>query len=98
MKQQTSGSMNYWGGSFDYRYSKIHVNKDTASYRPDGSIRIIVTHRDPELPGTNWLDTAGHDRGVWLLRFLEPSEDRLPTVREMSFSELQKLDDADAVD
>lgn len=85
----------YWGGSFDYRYWKIHVNKHTASYRPDGSIRIIVSHRDPELPGTNWLDTAGHDRGVWLLRLLEPGEERLPTVQEMSFSEVQKLESAD---
>jgi hypothetical protein len=81
----------YWGGSFDYRYWKIHVNDQTASYRRDGSIRIIVAHRDPGLSDANWLDTAGHDRGVWIIRWMEADQERIPEVRRMPFSELETL-------
>ena len=81
----------YWGGSFDYRYWNIHVNKETAVYRPDGSLRIVIAHRDPGLGDANWLDTAGHDRGFWNLRWMEASEDRLPTLRLVKFSELASL-------
>ncbi|MBW2270899.1 MAG: DUF1214 domain-containing protein [Deltaproteobacteria bacterium] len=81
----------YWGGSFDYRYWKVHVNKETALYRPDASVRIVVAHRDPGLVDANWLDTAGHDQGVWNLRWMEAREDRLPTVRVVEFAELAGL-------
>jgi len=39
----------YWGASFDYRYWNIHVNDRTACYRPDGSVRIVIAHRNPGL-------------------------------------------------
>ena len=81
----------YWGGSLDYRYWKIHVNDQTAVLRPDGSVRIVVAHEDPGLTDANWLDTAGHDRGVWILRWMEASEDRTPTVRRVPFSDLGSL-------
>ena len=58
---------------------------------PDGSLRFVIAHRDPGLADTNWLDTAGHDRGFWNLRWMEPSEDRLPTLRLVKFSELASL-------
>ena len=81
----------YWGGSFDYRYWNIHVNKETAVYRADGSLRFVIAHRDPGLADANWLDTAGHDGGFWNLRWMEPVEDRLPTLRLVKFSELASL-------
>jgi len=81
----------YWGASFDYRYWKINVNNHTACFRPDGSVRIVIAHRNPGLADTNWLDTAGHDRGVWTLRWMEADEDRRPTVRRMPLAELHHL-------
>ena len=33
--------------SLDYRHHRIHVNKHTAHYEPDGSLRIVLAHRDP---------------------------------------------------
>lgn len=59
---------NYWMESLDYRYHKIHLNKSTAHYEPDGSVRIVVAHRDPQVP--NWLSTAGHARGTMLFRWI----------------------------
>ena len=81
----------YWGGSLDYRYWNIHVNSETAALRPDGSVRIIQSHRNPGLADTNWLDTAGHDRGVWTIRWLEAEENVVPEVRVVPFGELRSL-------
>lgn len=81
----------YWGASFDYRYWNIHVNNDTAFVKPDGSVRIVIAHRNPGLAEINWLDTAGHDRGVWTLRWMEAASDTRPTVRRVPFSALGEL-------
>ena len=81
----------YWGGSFDYRYWKINVNNDTACLRPDGSVRIVIAHRNPGLADTNWLDTAGHGAGVWTLRWMEAAHDHRPNVRRVRFDALKAL-------
>jgi hypothetical protein len=60
---------NHWMESLDYRYYPIHVNKQTAVYGKDGSVRIVVAHRDPGLP--NWITTAGHDCGTMCLRWVK---------------------------
>jgi len=41
---------NHWMESLDYRYFPVWVNKVTARYRPDGSVRIVVAHTDPDFP------------------------------------------------
>ncbi len=79
----------YWGASFDYRYFQINVNNHNACVRSDGSVRIIIAHKNPGLADTNWLDTAGHDRGVWTLRWMEAAHDHQPTVRRVPFDELK---------
>ncbi|CAB1367935.1 conserved protein of unknown function [Denitratisoma oestradiolicum] len=59
---------NYWQESLDYRYHRIHLNCKGAQYQPDGSVRIVVAHRDPGTP--NWLTTAGHHEGTCLFRLI----------------------------
>src|SRR5262245_4003384 len=81
----------YWGGSFDYRYWKIHVNDRTATYRPDGSVRIVVAHRDPALADANWLDTAGHDRGVWTLRWKQAPHAPVAAIHVLPFAEVPRV-------
>ena len=81
----------YWGGSFDYRYWRVHLNQRSAVARPDGSVRIAIAPRDPRLPALNWLDPAGHAEGVWTLRWLEADSHPLPAVRVLPFAELVRL-------
>jgi hypothetical protein len=58
---------NYWMESLDYRYFTICINKASAIYEPDGSVRVTVAHRDPGTP--NWINTCGHNEGTMLWRW-----------------------------
>ena len=76
---------NHWMESLDYRYHRIHVNKHTARANPDGSVHIVVAHRDPRHP--NWLSAAGHGEGVVVFRWIgadelvDPAAEILPLAR-----------------
>ncbi|MEL4457140.1 DUF1214 domain-containing protein [Lutimonas vermicola] len=58
---------NYWMESLDYRYHTICISKGTAQYEADGSVRIVVAHRDPG--HKNWLDTCDHFEGTMCWRW-----------------------------
>jgi len=58
---------NYWMESLDYRYFTICINKASAHYEPDGTVRVIVAHQDPGKP--NWINTCGHQEGTMLWRW-----------------------------
>jgi len=77
---------NHWMESLDYRYHKIHVNKHTAVYADDGSVRIVVAHRDPGVP--NWIDTAGHSQGTMCFRWIRAAEHPQPRCRVVKLAEL----------
>ncbi len=77
---------NYWMESLDYRYSQIHVNKHTAIYEPDGSLRIIVAHEAPGHP--NWIRTLGHESGTMCFRWVRADEHPQPRTRVVELSEL----------
>lgn len=61
---------NYWMQSLDYRFFRIGVNKFTAHYEPDGSVKIVIAHEDPGPRYRNWLTTLGHDQGGMLGRYV----------------------------
>ena len=77
---------NYWMESLEYRYVDIHVNKHTAKYRPDGSVRIVVSARDPGCD--NWLDTTGHREGTMAFRWIGADRIVDPRCRVVKLSEL----------
>jgi len=77
---------NHWLESLDYRYAPIHVNKYTARYRPDGSVRIIICHENPGLP--NWLYPQGHDFGAMCFRWNRAESHPQPTIRSVPLKEL----------
>ena len=58
---------NYWMESLDYRYFTVCINKASAKYEPDGSVKIVVAHRNPGV--ANWIDTCGHREGTMCWRW-----------------------------
>lgn len=78
----------YWMMSMDYRYHFSSLNSTQARVEADGSVRIVVADADPGVP--NWLDTAGHRRGVLINRWVDPVEnaDPLPRTRVVPLSDL----------
>jgi len=78
---------NYWMESLEYRYFRIHVNKHTAVYAPDGAVRIVVAHEDPGVP--NWLQTVGHTSGTMLFRWIRAKAHPVPQTRVVKLAELR---------
>ncbi len=76
---------NFWMESLDYRHHRISLNRETAHYEQDGSVRIVVTQNDPRCP--NWLMTAGHTVGAMLLRYVEAEDFPLVSTKVVSFRE-----------
>jgi hypothetical protein len=77
---------NWWMESLDYRHHNIHFNKETASYEPDGSVKIIVAHHKPGHP--NWVETAGHNMGTLCWRWIGAQRHPAVAARVVKFSEL----------
>ncbi len=67
---------NYWMESLDYRYFNVCINKATASYEPDGSVEILVAHKD--LGHKNWIDTCDHLEGTMCWRWYRLKENENP--------------------
>lgn len=67
---------NYWMESLDYRYFTICINKTSAIYEPDGSVKIIVAHHNPMMP--NWINTCNHREGTMLWRWYRLGEGEGP--------------------
>ncbi len=82
---------NFWMESLDYRYHRIHVNQHSAVAEPDGSVRIVVAHRDPGPRFPNWLDPCGHSEGGMLFRWVEAEEHPPVETRVVPFEALAGL-------
>ena len=82
---------NHWLESLDYRYYQIHVNQHTARRRADGSVRVVVAHRDPGPGVDNWINTVGHDCGVMTWRWIRAESHPTPQARVVKLAEVAKL-------
>jgi hypothetical protein len=80
---------NYWIESLDYRYFRITLNMHSAEYRPDGSVRLLVAHRDPGLG--NWIDTSYHRCGTMSLRWVRSTVFPPVRVRKLNSGDLKNL-------
>ena len=78
---------NVWAESLDYVNRQVHLNSHTATLEPDGSVRWIVAHEDPGHP--NWLDTAGHERGIMGCRWVRADAHPIPETRVVPLAELR---------
>lgn len=69
---------NGWLTTMDYRYTHSGgINCRQRVLEEDGSVRIVISHRDPGVP--NWLETAGHEEGRLGIRWL--LADHVPETR-----------------
>ncbi|MAE93915.1 MAG: hypothetical protein CL910_04580 [Deltaproteobacteria bacterium] len=81
---------NFWMESLDYRYHRVHLNQSTASHEADGSVRIVVAHRDPGEAWPNWLTTTGHELGSMLFRWIGATEFPPVDTRVLPFEALSE--------
>ncbi|MGQ0830685.1 MAG: DUF1214 domain-containing protein [Microthrixaceae bacterium] len=59
--------------TFDYLRNRVSLNRAQSVLEPDGSVRIVIAHRDPGVP--NWLSTEGRPFGLVFWRFMLPDGD-----------------------
>jgi hypothetical protein len=81
---------NHWMESLDYRYHRIALNKHDAVVERDGTVRIVVSQRNPGHP--NWLDTAAHDRGTMCLRWIRADHHPTPRTRVVRLADVPRHD------
>jgi hypothetical protein len=76
--------------TYNYDYERVTINGGQVVYRPDGSWRIVVAHRDPA--HANWVSTAGHRRGrIWFRWFLPNERPARPATMVVPLDELSRL-------
>ncbi|MBD3242412.1 MAG: hypothetical protein GF331_17615, partial [Chitinivibrionales bacterium] len=81
---------NHWMESLDYRYYRVHINKHTAVYRPDGAVRVVVAAADPGVP--NWLTTTGHRCGTMCWRWIHAETHPQPRTRVVPVAQVKELE------
>jgi hypothetical protein len=77
---------NYWMESLDYRYFPVHLNKGTAHYNSDGSVRVVIAKQTIETP--NWLDTCNRNEGTLCLRWIRATEHPQPQISVVKINTL----------
>lgn len=70
---------NWWMESLDYRYHRIHHNAHSARPDADGGVTLVLSHAP--VPHPNRLETAGHERGTFCLRWVGATQAVVPQTR-----------------
>lgn len=82
---------NLFGQSIDWREHRSTFNGTELTRRADGSVRVVLAHRDPG--AGDWLDTGGRRRGSIFWRFLLADEQPQPiTSRVVPVDDVRTLD------
>ena len=74
--------------TIDWYNNHSSLNDAQSSVDGDGVLRIVVSSKDPGVP--NWLDTAGHSRGLIQGRWTECDSQPLPSVRKVALADIRK--------
>jgi hypothetical protein len=68
--------------TIDWYNNHSSLNDKQALVDSDGILRIVISNRDPGVP--NWLDVAGHLKGVIQGRWTDCSTQPIPSVRKVA--------------
>ena len=71
----------------DWYNNHSSLNHAQAAPDSDGVLRIVVSASDPGVP--NWLDTAGHPRGVIQGRWTDCASQPVPSVTKVALDEVR---------
>jgi hypothetical protein len=74
--------------TIDWYNNHSSLNGAQAGADPDGKLRIVVSARDPGV--RNWLDTAGHARGIIQGRWTGCDSQPIPSVRKLKVGDVLK--------
>jgi hypothetical protein len=72
--------------TIDWYNNHSSLNGAQAPADPDGKLRIVVSAKDPGV--RNWLDTAGHPRGIIQGRWTGCDSQPIPTVTKVKTAEV----------
>ena len=74
--------------SLDYRNRPVSLTGPRVTTDADGRFRLVLAAEHPGVP--NWLDTEGRPFGLFVIRWLQPTETpMLPTAKVVSLAELK---------
>lgn len=77
---------NHWLESLDYTRARINLNKYTCTPNTDGSVTIVVAHRQPD--GGNWLNTCNHAHGNMMFRWINAKQTVAPQTALVQLNEI----------
>lgn len=73
----------------DWYNNHSSLNASQAAADSDGKLRIVISARDPGIK--NWLDTAGHPRGIVQGRWTGCDSHPIPTVTKVKLAQLKQF-------
>ena len=79
-------SATYWHESQNYLTQPVSLTLDEVTKRPDGTVRFILTDKDPGLP--NWIRTFQHNCGFLIMRMVRVEANPVPTITRVKFADL----------
>lgn len=72
----------------DWYNNHSSLNNAQAPADKDGRLRIVVSHKDPGVP--NWLDTAGHAKGLIQGRWMDCDSQPVPSATKVKLADVRK--------
>jgi hypothetical protein len=74
--------------TIDWVNNQSSLNGSQAATDQDGVLRIVISAKDPGVP--NWMDTAGHAKGVIQGRWTDCDTNPVPGIRKIALADIRK--------
>ena len=76
--------------SGDARRHRVTINSAQASLGPGGEFRVAIVREDPQIPGLDFVSTAGGHQGTFFVRWMCPDPmPPMPTAHLVDLDELR---------